>query len=410
MKLRPYQEEKSNEILEKLKKLGCVYLRGEVRSGKTITSLEVAKKIGAIKVLFLTKKGAIPSILNDYKKMGYTYALVVINYESAHKLADFDFNLVIYDESHVLGGFPKPSNKTKFLKSKLYNVDCIWQTGTPAAESYSQFFHQFFVNKNSPFIDYVNFYKWSKDFVNVTRKKIGTHEINDYSDADVNKIEAIIDSYSVKMSQKETGIKQSVKEIIIELPMPSNLKKISDKLKKDRAIKGKSGYIMGEMPAKLMSKIHQIQSGTVIIDDFEGVRKQITLSKQKALYIKDNFKDSKICIMYYYKQELEVLKDVFRYDITTDISEFNLTKKNIAIQQSSTEGMNVSKADCIVFYNFGFSGKNYIQSRDRLTVRGRIDNKVYFIIEKGGINEKILKRIINKKNYTLKQFMNETTS
>jgi hypothetical protein len=66
--------------------------------------------------------------------------------------------------------------------------------------------------------------------------------------------------------------------------------------------------------------------------------------------------------------------------------------------------MNLSKADFLIYYNFGFSGKNYIQSRDRLTTMSRKSNEVFFIFESAGISEKIYKRIINKKQYNIKQF------
>src|SRR5690606_13322938 len=121
----------------------------------------------------------ISSIQSDFDGMGYDYIITITNYESLHKLESYDFDLIIYDEAHGLSGFPKPAVRTKFIKDKFYDTPCIWLSGTPAAESYSQYFHQFFVSKFSPFKEYTNFYKWSKDFVNVTQKRIGTHTVND---------------------------------------------------------------------------------------------------------------------------------------------------------------------------------------------------------------------------------------
>ena len=67
--------------------------------------------------------------------------------------------------------------------------------------------------------------------------------------------------------------------------------------------------------------------------------------------------------------------------------------------------MNVSKADAIVYMNIGFSGKNYLQSRDRLTVKGRETNNVYYICEDFGMTEKILKTVQDKKDFNSKLFM-----
>lgn len=407
MKPRLYQEVKAKELLAVLKKYGCVYLCGTVRSGKTITVLETAKLYNANNVLFITKKKAISSILSDFEKVGYQYNITVINYESIHKLNEDDFDLLIYDEHHCNSAFPKPSKRTKIIKEKYSKIPCIMLSGTPAAESYSQYYHQFWVSENSPFRQYTNFYKWAKDFVNVTKKRIGTHEINDYTDARINEINKFIEPYIVTMTQEDAGFDVNIKEHILQVPTPKNIDRLVKQLVKDRAIEGKKGFIMAEMPAKLQSKVHQIYNGTVIIETIEGGTLSVILSDYKARFIKEKFKDKKIAIMYYYQAELDILKQVFGYSITTDIDEFNKTNKNFAIQQSSTEGMNISKADCLVYYNFGFSGKNYIQSRDRLTVKDRKDNQVYFILETPGINSKILNTVRSKKDYNIKSFRSD---
>ena len=55
MKLRPYQIELSEKGADILKKLKIVYLSMEVRTGKTLTSLNIAKLSGAKSVLFQLK-------------------------------------------------------------------------------------------------------------------------------------------------------------------------------------------------------------------------------------------------------------------------------------------------------------------------------------------------------------------
>jgi superfamily II DNA or RNA helicase len=81
-KLRDYQQEIANKALNILQAKKIVYLNMEVRTGKTCTSLEVAKNYGAKKVLFLTKKKAIGSIESDYKSFGHTFKIQIINNES----------------------------------------------------------------------------------------------------------------------------------------------------------------------------------------------------------------------------------------------------------------------------------------------------------------------------------------
>ena len=134
-KLKEHQIEKSKELNEILVDYKIAYLAGEVRSGKTLTALEAARLYGAGKVIVITKKKAIPSILSDYKNFGFDYEILVINYESIHKLDNYDCDLVIYDESHSLSKFAKPSVRTKLCKKLFFNVPCILMTGTSAVES-----------------------------------------------------------------------------------------------------------------------------------------------------------------------------------------------------------------------------------------------------------------------------------
>ena len=68
----------------------------EVRTGKTLTALGVADKLGIDNLLFVTKKIAISSIQADYDKLKPNYNITIINYESLHKVRinqpnSFDF-------------------------------------------------------------------------------------------------------------------------------------------------------------------------------------------------------------------------------------------------------------------------------------------------------------------------------
>ena len=88
------------------------------------------------------------------------------------------------------------------------------------------------------------------------------------------------------------------------------------------------------------------------------------------------------------------------------IEEFNNSNKTyIGQQYSNAMGINLSSADSLVFYNFGYSGTNFIQSIDRLTTINRLENNVYFVYAKNSLSEKIHEIIQQKKNFTEKQFL-----
>ena len=406
--LRQHQVKKSNELLNVLKQYNIAYLAGMVRSGKTLTALKCSEMFGVNSILFVTKKKAISSIESDHKNFGFTYKLTCINYESLHKIESNNFDLVIYDEAHSLGAMPKKSKCTKLAKQKFYNIPCILMSGTPSTETYSQLYHQFYVSKYSPFKQYTTFYKWAKVFVNKKELRLPTHTVIDYSDAKVKEIDKVIKPYIVTMTQADAGFDVNITEHILKVETPKQIKSLAKRLLKDKAIEGKTGYILGDSPAKLQSKVHQIFNGSCIIETATGDTKTIVLSNYKANFIAEHFRSKKIAIMYYYQAELDILSQVFGPEkLTTDLETFNSKDVNLAIQQNTTEGMNLSKADCLVYYNLGFSGKNYIQSRDRMTVKERKNNDVYFVCESGGITSKILKAVRNKKDFNSRMFKKE---
>jgi hypothetical protein len=401
MELRDYQIEKANEAVRILRSKNIVYLAMEVRCGKTLTALETIRLYGAKNVLFLTKKKAIKSIENDYKNFEYNnhFELTVTNNESMHKVVG-RFDLVVHDESHRFGAFPKPSNGAKMF-SRLYGkLPLILLSGTPTPESFSQIFHQFWVSNYSPF-PHANFYKWAHDYVNVTQRNLGYGMVNDYTKANQEAIEKVIKPYMVTFTQQQAGFKTSVKENIVYVKMKNITYSLCDRLKKDLVIEGREDIIMADTAVKLMSKLHQLYSGTIKFES--GKTKTIDLTK--AEFIESKFRGVKIGIFYKFKEELEALKEVFDDNLTTDIEEFDNTDKNIALQiVSGREGISLRNAKYLVYYNMDFSATSYWQSRDRLTTMDRLENEIFYIFTDGGIESKIYKSVINKKNYTLTHF------
>jgi len=405
LELRDYQIKNALECAEILNKYGLVYLQHTQRTGKTLTALKICENVNANNVLFVTKKKAIESIKGDFNDFKFNYVLDVINYESLHKVV-LKYDLVILDEAHSVSAYPKPSIRTKLLKKLFSNTKIIYLSGTPASESYSQWFHQFWISNNSPFKEYNNFYKWSKDFVTPNFIYTTYGQSKDYSKAIIEKIEPKIRNVVHKFTQKDANFINVIKKHIIEIEMKPVTYSLINKLKKDNLIQGKDEVVIADSGVKLMSKEHQLGSGTI---KFESGNSQ-TIDNSKAIYIKKNLK-GKLAILYYFKEELNMLNEVFKDEITNDIEEFNTTDKHFVGQQySSAMGINLSKADKLVYLNFGFSGCNYQQSLDRLTVKDREQTDVYFILAKNTLDKKILNVIEQKKNFTLKQYANRTTT
>lgn len=400
MELRNYQKELANKGVTILTIHGIVYLAMEVRTGKTLTALEIAKLYGSKNVLFITKKKAIKSIEKDYKDFGYTFNLTVINNESLH-LLNGEYDLLISDEHHRNGAFPKPNKVTQLIKQKYANLPMIFLSGTPHPESYSQIFHQFWISNNTPFGYYSNFYKWAKDFVIEKKKYLGYANVNDYSQAKMEIIKPIIEKYFIRFTQKEAGFETSVNENILYCNMLDTTYNVAKQLKKDKVVQGVFETILADTGVKEMSKLHQIYSGTV---KFESGKSAI-LDHSKGFFIKDKFDGEKIAIFYKFKEEFNLLKEVFGELLTDDLSEFDNSNKNIALQiVSGREGISLAKAKYLVYFNIDFSAVSYWQSRDRLTTMERTANDVYWIFSNGGIENKIYKAVSNKKDFTLSVF------
>ncbi len=118
MELRKYQIRLANDATETLKRKMIVYLAMEVRTGKTLTALQTAQNYGAKNVLFLTKLRAFSSVQSDYDNVGFSFKLTIANDEALHKVQG-DFDLVIHDEHHRFGAYPKPNATAKLLKKCL---------------------------------------------------------------------------------------------------------------------------------------------------------------------------------------------------------------------------------------------------------------------------------------------------
>ena len=403
IQLRDYQERIVNKATEVIKQNGFVYLAMEVRTGKTLTALSIGIELKAQKVLFITKKKAISSIDRDYDMLRPTYFLHTINYESLHKVSyDLDWDLIIVDEAHSMGKLAKPSKRARDVKMRIIKskANVILMSGTPTPESYSQMYHQVYGIPNNPFKEYTNFYKFAHKYIDIKIKPINGMQIRDYSHG----LPTIMDAmkpYTIAYSQKEAGFKVKTTEKVLEVEMEKTTYELASELKKKLVIEGKREVILADTPVKLMMKLHQLYSGTI---KFESGNSDI-LDYSKAKFIRSKFKNMKVGIFYVFKAELKALKEVYGDELTTELSEFEETSKSIALQiVSGREGISLKQADCLVYYNIAFSATSYWQSKDRMTTKERLENDVYWIFSRGGIEKKIYKAVTDKKDYTLSHF------
>lgn len=399
MRLRDYQHKISDEAVSRLREYGCCYLAMECRTGKTVTALSTAAKYGAKSVLFLTKLKAIPSVRGDYDALTPGYAIEIANYESAHKLSGM-YDFVILDEAHCLGAYPKPSKRTQTVKGLCKGLPILYLSGTPSPESYSQLYHQLWVCERSPFSGYANFYRWARaGFVNVRQKKVNGYSLNDYSDANAMRIADALRHLFLTYSQEDAGFSCDIEEQVLPCTMSEETRSLITQLKRKKILEFPAGnVVLGDTPAKLMSKLHQLSGGTVIAEDDT----HLIIDASKAECIRQTFSGMKIAIFYAYKSELELLCGVFPY-WTDSPEEFQVSDDKVFISQvrRAREGVRLDSAEAIIFYNLEYAYLSYEQGKNRIMSKERTaPAPVYFAISDCGIDGDVLEAVRSKKDFT----------
>lgn len=404
VELRDYQKEISEKAAALLKSHGCAYLAMECRTGKTLTALAAARLYGAKSVLFLTKLKAVQSVLSDYHQLQDvtpSFGLEVMNYESAHK-AQGIYDLVVIDEAHSLGAYPRPSKRTKVARDLCKGLPVLFLSGTPSPESFSQLYHQFWVCSLSPFAKWSTFYKWAHEFVDIRQRKVNGYMINDYSRAKKELIDTFTSHLFLTYTQTEAGFSTNIREhdLVVEIGETARMA-IDGLLRHQLYTIGNDDAILGDTPAKKLTKLHQLSSGTVITEKHNT----LLLDTNKALYIHDNFK-GKLAIFYVYDAELSLLKKFFP-NWTDSPEEFQASADKTFICQvrRAREGVRLDSADALIFYNFEYSYLSYEQGKNRLISKERTTAAdVYFLCSDYGIERDILRAVRNKKDFTLSYY------
>ena len=414
MELREYQKEAADKLYWLLARKQFAYLMGEVRTGKTACALSLIERLGIQRCLLVTKKKAIPSIEKDAKALGVQDRVIVINYERLPKVAWTFWQLLIVDESHCIGAFPKPSGRWKNLRQMSYEK-VLLMSGTASPESWSQLYHQFTLHR-PVWAQYRNFYEWAKKgYVDIGQKYIGTGQtVNDYSNANKELILKDIDPYVVRMTQEDAGFETKIDEAVRYVEMNEKTYQLAQNIIDD----GISEFwelhltsppvkyittILADTGAKKLSKLKQIYCGTVIPEE-SG--KGIIFDRSKAEYIKKRYGKHKIAIMYCYEAERKMLYETFP-NATDSPEEFNANKDAVFIGQvrASREGVNLSSATYLIFLGVDYAALSYLQARERLSFLGReTPPRIRYIFAADGIETRVYRTVRKKENFTISHY------
>jgi hypothetical protein len=417
IQLRDYQLSLSSQAYDILAVHRLVYLMLEMRVGKTLTALNVAKLAGATGVLMITPKKAVTSVQKDYDAFQPGYPLHLYNYGQEHNIAalELHYNVVIIDEAHRLGQFPKPSGRTVAIKELCHGRLVILLSGTASPESYSQLFHQYWATGAGPWQEYENFYQWVKaGYVIVRDRNRNGHMVKDYSEAIESKIMPEVKPTIVTYTQEEAGFTSFVEEQIVRLKMNKATYYLAGQLFKKRIFRGREGQIvLADTNVKLQQKLHQVFSGTVICELQEGQKEPDSevFDRTKAEYIRDNYKGRKVAVFYKYRAELLALISVFGFDRITEDPDLFAGRDDLIFTsqiQTGREGVNLSTAEYLIMYNIDFAAVSYLQTKARLQTKDKTAPCVMvWLFAEDGIEQKIYDTVKDKLDYTIKYFQRD---
>ena len=403
MELREYQKEAADKLYWLLARKQFAYLMGEVRTGKTLTALSLIERLGIQRCLLVTKKKAIPSIEKDAKALGLQDKVLIINYERLPKFAWTFWQLLIVDEAHSIGAYPKPSGRWKNLRQMSYEK-VLLMSGTASPESYSQLYHQMTLHR-PVWAQYKNFYEWAKKgYVDIGEKYIGTGQtVNDYSNANKDLILKDIDPYVVRMTQEDAGFETKIEEAVRYVEMNEKTYGLAQDIIDDGISTLDNQTILADTGAKKLSKLKQLYCGTVIPEESS---KGIIFDRSKAEYIKQRYGNHKLAIMYCYEAERKMLYEAFP-NATDSPEEFNANKDAVFIGQvrASREGVNLSSATYLVFLGVDFAALSYLQARDRASFLGRdTPPRIRYIFAANGIESRVYRTVRKKENFTISHY------
>jgi hypothetical protein len=417
---KQHQLHYSKLVYDQVKSKGYAYLAGKPRSGKTYTAIlacECSDKIN--RVLVLTTKKAIEGwhvFIDDTLKHKYD----IINYEQAGSVKAIThdgsgrkykvpkiiiqlkvnpelYGLVIIDESHNTGAFPKPSGRYKVISKICANLPHIHLSGTAIVESQASIYHQMNISKFSPF-KHKNFYDFHKEFGEPYYIKAGGRDINQY-DKVKDTLLPLINTFTIYMTQEDAGISEEFQAVDIKhyIVLSDKTRQLYNDLQDDNivdvftnilsetSVEANEAYkLVCDTVMKLRTSLHMLEGGAAKIDDT-----YIDLgNREKVNYIKEHFGDiSTTGIMCHFIGERQILEKEFKY-------------AEIYSSQSHAEGVDLSHLENFVVYSAGYSGAKYIQRRDRtVNLEVKKERLVHHLLVKGAVSEQVFKRVTKKEDF-----------
>jgi len=404
----PHQITKAAELVTITKRFGYSLLFGLPRSGKSLTALLAIESFKASRILILCPKAAIAGwtkFIDDTELKSYlTKQYTVTNYEAIGswktrttsksgkeikpikefhpKLNTDDYDLVILDESHRIGGVGKPSQRYKSLQIMLTDKPRMYLSGTPFIEKNAlSAYYMFTFPKYTPF-QHKSFYCFFRQWGIKSTMFLHGKEVNQYKFAKPELLKYIA-NFTVAMDQTDAGISKlhQVTDEIHQVPLSSPTLQLIAKLQSDLVITVDDHTFLADTKLKLNSAVHQIEGGTLKVD----ATYLVLDNTERIDYIKQVWGDTKdMAIMCHYKAEATKL-------------EAHFTNATIYSSIRHAEGVDLSHHKHLIIYSLLESGNKYTQLRERTVNLAKQQSSIaHFLITPGMRSQHIYETVANK--------------
>lgn len=364
-----------------------------------------------VQVIDLTKPAAIGAFLSlgECSELPYNHYTVIgiINYELAWRRPELaklkDFTLML-DESSLIQN--ENSKRSKFILKKLKPKNVILLSGTPTGGKYEKLWSQLYLLgwNISKKLFYDSFVKY---------------HFEHYLDFPLRVIDGYKNEERLKRKMRQYGCHFLKTEEVFDLPdqihqtIKVNTTKEYRKFRKDSIVEFGGHFIDGDIKREYVP-------GTELVGD-TTLTKMLYERQLCGQYNKDKLQafqdllestEDRLIVFYNFTEELEKLCKI-AWDNNRPVAVVNGKQKDLLPYENASDsitfiqyqagamGLNLQKANKIVYFTPPLSSELFEQSKKRIHRIGQEKSCFYYYLTcKNSIEEKIYKTLAMRKNYT----------
>lgn len=409
MKLYPHQK----EVLEMSKSFNRVAYYYDMGCGKTFIGSEKMHELGNRVNLLVCQKSKIKDWLEHFKMYYSQYTIKdltknkvvnegnngkyigVVNYDIVYRrdnLKNLKHFTLILDESSVIANERTKRSKA-ILRMQADNV--ILLSGTPVSGRYEKLYSQCrLLGWNIKKKEFYDRYIVTRDFQR-PNMPFAIKIVTGYKNVE-----------DLKANLRHYGAFFKKADEIIDLPEKNFITIKCDqileykKFKKDRIVKIGDKEIVGD------NTLTKMLGERILCSQF---------NRHKLQAFKDLLNDTedRLVVFYNFTAEKDILVPLVEYPISIvngekrDLENYEKFDNSVTFVQfqAGAKGLNLQKANKIIYFSLPLSAENFMQSQSRIRRIGQTKPCFYYILEtKNSIDGKILDALNRQEDYTNRLF------